>query len=164
MKTSLVVLSWVAASMASAGVPLAPGDVAPDFKRPSTTGQDVQLSELRGKKVVLAFFPKAGTPGCTKEMSAFRDRLAEFTSAGALVLGMSIDDIESQKKFARDIQVTFPLLSDPGGEVAEAYGVRSLGFAKRVTFVIDKEGKISAVFDGKDALDPAGALDACKQK
>jgi peroxiredoxin Q/BCP len=164
MKILLAVLTWAAASLASAGVPLAPGDVAPDFKRPSTTGQDVKLSELRGKKVVLAFFPKAGTPGCTKEMSAFRDRLAEFTSAGALVLGMSIDDIESQKKFARDIQVTFPLLSDPEGEVAEAYGVKSLGFAKRVTFVIDKGGKIAAVFDGKDALDPAGALASCKQK
>jgi peroxiredoxin Q/BCP len=94
-------------------------------------------------------------------MSAFRDQLAKFTEAGAQVLGISMDDLEAEKKFANDLQATFPLLSDTDGRVAEAYGVKGAGFARRVTFVIGKDGKIAKVFEGKEALDPAGALSAC---
>ena len=94
-------------------------------------------------------------------MSAFRDQLAKFTEAGAQVLGISMDDLSAQKKFASDLQATFPLLSDPDGKIAEAYGVKGPGFARRVTFVIGTDGKVAKVFEGKDALDPASALAAC---
>ncbi len=95
-------------------------------------------------------------------MSAFRDRLAEFTSAGAQVLGISMDDLDTQKKFADSLKLPFPLLADPQGKVASAYGVRNdAGYASRVTFVIGKDGKIVKVLEGRDAIDPAGALAAC---
>lgn len=95
-------------------------------------------------------------------MSAFRDRFAEFAEAGAQVLGISMDDIETQKRFAEELKTPFPLLADPEGKVAQAYAVANpQGFANRVTFVIGKDGQILKVIEGKDALDPAGALAAC---
>ena len=99
-------------------------------------------------------------------MNAFRDSHGEFTGAGAQVLGISMDDLETQKKFAESLSSPFPLLSDPEGKVVEAYGVAGgmgpVKMAKRVTFVIGKDGKVQAVFEGRDALDPAGALNACR--
>lgn len=98
-------------------------------------------------------------------MSAFRDRHSEFAGAGAQVLGVSMDTLETQTKFAESLKTPFPLLSDPDGAVAKAYGVwNAEGYASRVTFVIGKDGKVEAVFEGKDALDPAGALAACAGK
>lgn len=95
-------------------------------------------------------------------MAAFRDRLPEFTAAGAQVLGISMDDLETQKRFAESLKLPFPLLADPEGIVARAYGVANpQGYASRVTFVIGKDGKVTKVLEGKDALDPAGALVAC---
>jgi thioredoxin-dependent peroxiredoxin len=94
-------------------------------------------------------------------MSAFRDRYAEFTAAGAQVLGISMDDLETQKKFAESLKSPFPLLADPTGAVAKAYGVSKGAYAERVTFVIGKDGKVQAVFEGREAMDPAGALGAC---
>src|SRR5262245_20716955 len=95
-------------------------------------------------------------------MSAFRDRHSEFAGAGAQVLGVSMDTAETQAKFAESLKTPFPLLADPDGAVAKAYGVwNAEGYANRVTFVIGTDGKIAAVFEGKDALDPAGALAAC---
>lgn len=96
-------------------------------------------------------------------MNAFRDSHGEFTGAGAQVLGISMDDLETQKKFAAELKLPFPLLADPEGKVAEAYGVKSLGFANRVTFVIDATGTVVKVLEGRDALDPAGALSACRK-
>jgi len=100
-------------------------------------------------------------------MSAFRDLNAEFAGADAQVLGVSMDDLETQKKFAESLNAPFPMLADPKGEAATAYGVvtqSSSGarYASRVTFVIGKDGKVQSVFEGKDALDPAGALNACR--
>jgi peroxiredoxin len=97
-------------------------------------------------------------------MSAFRDRIGEFSGAGAQVLGVSMDDLPTQTRFAESLRLPFPLLADPQGEAADAYGVKGEGYAQRVTFVIEKDGKVSAVFEGKDALDPAGALAACVGK
>lgn len=98
-------------------------------------------------------------------MSAFRDRHPEFAGQGAQVLGVSTDSLETQTKFADSLKTPFPLLADADGAVAKAYGVWSAeGYASRVTFVIGKDGKVQAVFEGKDALDPAGALGACTRR
>src|SRR5919204_6589479 len=98
-------------------------------------------------------------------MSAFRDIASRFADKNAQVLGVSMDDLETQKKFAGSVKVPFPRLADPSGEVVRAYGVErqfnGKTVADRVTFVIDKDGKVVKVLQGKDALDPAPALEAC---
>jgi peroxiredoxin Q/BCP len=143
----------------------APGDPAPGFELQSTGGEVVRLADLQGKTVVLAFFPKAFTGGCTREMSTFRDRHGEFEEAGAQVLGVSTDDLETQTRFAESLSTPFPMLSDPDGVAAKAYGVyQEAGIASRVTFIIDPEGKVKEVLEGADALDPAGALAACQRR
>ena len=100
-------------------------------------------------------------------MSAFRDQYSEFAGADAQVLGVSMDDLETQKKFQESLKTPFPLLADPKGAAAEAYGVKTElpnggAVAARVTFIIGKDGKILKTFEKADALDPAGALGACK--
>lgn len=98
-------------------------------------------------------------------MSAFRDQHSGFADADAQVLGVSIDDLETQKKFALSLKLPFPLLADSDKKAAEAYGVLSTaGYASRVTFVIGKDGKVTKVLEGQDALDPTGALAACGRK
>jgi len=99
-------------------------------------------------------------------MTAFRDQLAEkFADINAQVLGVSTDDLDTQKKFAESLKLPFPLLADPGGVAAKAYGVMSeKGYANRVTFVIDKDGNVSKVLEGKDAFDPSPALSSCPMK
>jgi peroxiredoxin Q/BCP len=94
-------------------------------------------------------------------MSGFRDIASRFADKNAQVLGVSMDDLETQKKFSDSLNLPFPLLSDPKGDVAKAYGVDGPGYAKRVTFVIDGDGSVVKVLEGKDALDPAPAADAC---
>lgn len=94
-------------------------------------------------------------------MSAFRDFKERFAGKNAQVLGVSMDDLDTQKRFAQSLSLPFPLLADPKGEAAEAYGVKSGSHADRVTFVIDPEGTVLKVLSGMDALDPSPALDAC---
>jgi|GraSoi2013_100cm_1033763.scaffolds.fasta_scaffold438984_1 peroxiredoxin Q/BCP len=94
-------------------------------------------------------------------MSAFRDIKSRFADKNAQVLGVSMDDLDTQKRFAQSLNLTFPLLADPKGEVADSYGIKDGSYAKRVTFVIDGEGKVLKVVEGKDAIDPSAALDAC---
>lgn len=95
-------------------------------------------------------------------MSAFRDVHARFAGVDAQVLGVSMDDLETQTRFAQSLKTPFPLLADPEGTAARAYGVANpAGYASRVTFVIGKDGKVAAVMEGKDAMDPTGALEAC---
>jgi peroxiredoxin Q/BCP len=96
-------------------------------------------------------------------MSGFRDLVERFAGKNAQVLGVSMDDLDTQKRFAQSLKLPFPLLADPKGEVVREYGVEGPGgaYAQRVTFVIDADGKVSKVLEGKDALDPAPALDAC---
>jgi len=131
------------------------GQPAPDFILPSTDDTDVSLSSFKGKQaVVLYFYPKDDTPGCTREACSFRDLRTLFNENGAEILGVSPDTVKSHKKFQQKFQLTFPLLADADHAVAEQYGVWQLkkfmgrqymGIA-RTTFVVDKTGTITAVF------------------
>jgi peroxiredoxin Q/BCP len=126
------------------------GAVAPDFTLQDDSGKSTKLSALRGKPVVLYFYPKDDTPGCTKEACAFRDRSADLKQRGAVVLGVSPDDVASHAKFRDKFRLDFPLLADPGHRVAETYGAWreknlygkvSMGI-QRSTFLIDREGVV----------------------
>jgi peroxiredoxin Q/BCP len=130
------------------------GDTAPDFELGSDTGDPVRLSQLRGKKVILYFYPKDDTPGCTTEACEFRDRLPNIERAGAVVLGVSPDTVKSHQKFKAKHELPFPLLADPDHEVAGAYGAwgekkmygRTYEGILRSTFLIDEAGKIEQIF------------------
>lgn len=130
------------------------GDIAPDFELQNQQGETVRLSGLRGKTVVLYFYPKADTPGCTKESCAFRDAKSQFDSADAVILGISPDTVSSQLAFAEKFGLPFQLLADPDHKVAEAYGAwgEKTNYGKtylgiiRSTFVIDPDGRLSRIF------------------
>lgn len=130
------------------------GQLAPDFALPATDGSTIRLSELRGKKVVLYFYPKDDTPGCTKEACSFRDNLGVLQSMGVVVLGVSPDSVASHQKFAEKHGLTFPLLADEGAQVATLYGVwkekkqygRTYMGIERTTFLIDENGIVRRVF------------------
>jgi len=130
------------------------GDKAPDFSLPSATGQTITLKSLRGKQVVLYFYPKDDTPGCTKEACSFRDELTQIEKAHAVVLGVSTDGPASHQKFSKKYSLPFALLSDESIVVAKAYGVykqksmygRTYWGIERSTFVIDETGKLTAIF------------------
>jgi peroxiredoxin Q/BCP len=129
------------------------GKPAPDFELRSDSGETVKLSELRGKPVVLYFYPKDDTPGCTAQACGIRDSFGEFQTAGAVVLGISPDDEHSHVKFRDKYELPFTLLADPDHAVAEQYGVwgekkymgRSYMGVNRWTFVIDEEGNVKKV-------------------
>ena len=138
------------------------GKPAPQFKLPSSTGKDIALADFKGKKtVVLYFYPKADTPGCTTEACGFRDALADYDKANMAVLGISPDDQKAVTKFAEKFHLNFPLLADADHAIAEKYGVwaeksmygRKYMGANRVTFVIGKDGKIKHIFE---KVKPAG--------
>ncbi len=130
------------------------GDKAPDFALQNQDGETVKLSDFAGKTVVLYFYPKADTPGCTTQACGIRDRSGEYEAAGAVVLGVSPDEPKALKKFADKYDLPFTLLSDEGHKLADAYGVwaeksmygRTYWGNLRATFVIDGGGKISHVF------------------
>jgi len=134
---------------------LNPGDKAPVFALSSDTSDVIRLEDLKGRKVVLYFYPKDDTSGCTVEACEFRDNWAAVKRTGALVLGVSPDGIESHQKFKRKFELQFPLLADPDHAVAEKYGAwgeksmygRKYFGIKRTTFVIDEEGRIATVFE-----------------
>ena len=128
------------------------GDKAPDFTLKQQEGRDVALSKTWEKKiVVLYFYPMDDTPGCTKEACAFRDLNQDFTNAGAEILGISVDDMASHKKFQEKHKLTFTLLADPEKKVTELYDVKNIiGKAKRVTFVIDTAGIIKKIYPDVD--------------
>ncbi|MBM3898215.1 MAG: thioredoxin-dependent thiol peroxidase [Thaumarchaeota archaeon] len=130
------------------------GDRAPDFTLESDVGQKVSLKDLRGKQVILYFYPKDNTPGCTKEACNFRDSLQSIINKDTVVFGVSNDSINSHKTFKQKYYLNFPLLSDPDKEVSKAYGVYKLknlyGIKhwgiERSTFLINKEGKIAKIW------------------
>jgi thioredoxin-dependent peroxiredoxin len=130
------------------------GDRAPDFCLPDETGAEVSLRDFKGKKVILYFYPKDDTPGCTKEACQFRDHLSEFKRTNTVVLGVSRDSVESHAKFRKKYSLPFSLLSDPQAKLAESYGAwgektlygkKSMGIL-RSTFVIDETGRIEKVY------------------
>jgi peroxiredoxin Q/BCP len=131
-----------------------PGDSAPDFTLPDQNGDLVSLSALRGRPVVLYFYPKADTPGCTVQACGVRDHQADYDQAGAVVLGVSADPIKRIANFAGKYTLGFPLLSDADHAVAEAYGVwveksmygRTYMGMERTTFVISPDGVVTDVF------------------
>jgi peroxiredoxin Q/BCP len=127
---------------------IAVGDRAPEFTLPDADGRSVSLADFRGKKaVVLFFYPKDETPGCTREACEFRDSFDRFGDAGAEVIGVSDDDEASHKKFASHHRLPMTLLSDAQGRVRKQFGVKSLlGMPDRVTFVIDRDGVVKHVF------------------
>ena len=140
------------------------GEPVPDLELETTAGK-VRLSQLRGRKVVLYFFPKAFTMGCTRELKRFAELYEEFKKAGAEVIGVSVDSLETQRKFAERHGARFPLASDAKKEVSKAFGVlRALGMAERVTFVIGPDGVVRQVIRGlKRAEEHADrALEAVK--
>lgn len=121
------------------------GDRAPDFVLPDASGQAVSLASLRALgPVVVFFYPKDNTPGCTREVCAFRDRFMDFVAAGAQVVGISRDHAASHEAFIAAHNLTYPLLSDAGGAVAQRFGVsKTLGLMPgRVTFVVDRDGVV----------------------
>ncbi len=127
---------------------------APDFSAPDETGKVRSLREFRGRALVLYFYPKDGTPGCTKEACAFRDAWERLGAAGAAVVGVSVDSVASHAAFKRTHSLPFPLLSDPEGKILNAYGVPTSpqGYAARTTFIIDSRGMIRRIFP---EVDPA---------
>src|SRR3954453_11690691 len=129
------------------------GTPAPDFELATDTGETVKLSDLRGKQVVLYFYPKDDTPGCTTQACGIRDTYGAFESAGAVVLGISPDDVSSHEKFKQKYSLPFTLLADEGHKVAEEYGVwgekkymgRTYMGVERSTFVIGEDGNLKKV-------------------
>ncbi len=130
------------------------GKRAPAFTLEDDSGKKVSLSSLRGKRVVLFFYPKDDTPGCTQESCDFRDNISKVTSYGAVVVGVSKDTVNSHQKFKQKFSLPFPLLSDPSHAMIEKYGVwkekklygRVYMGIERTTFVIDENGKIAYIF------------------
>ncbi len=130
------------------------GDKAPDFNLRNDNDEAVKLSNYKGRKVVLYFYPKDDTPGCTAEACSFRDGFSEIQKRGVALFGVSIDTVESHKKFKEKFHLNFPLLSDADKKVVNAYGVwkeknmygkKYMGI-ERTTFIIDEDGKIKKVF------------------
>ncbi len=142
------------------------GDDAPDFTAATDGGGAVSLNDLRGKKVVLYFYPKDNTPGCAAEACGFRDAAAEFAARDAVVLGVSPDSVRSHNRFKAKFNLPFRLLSDPDHSLAEAYGVwreksmygrKYMGIV-RSTFVIDAQGKVAEIYDKVKVKGHAAAL------
>jgi len=132
------------------------GDLAPDFSLPSQTGEQISLADFRGKQaMVLFFYPKDGTAVCTKEACSFRDAYEDFVQAGAVVMGVSSDPVESHRAFASGHRLPFVLLSDADGSLRKAFGVpKTLGLLPgRVTYVIDKQGLVRHVFSAQFSAD-----------
>lgn len=154
-------------------LPVAEGEEAPDFTLPASTGEEITLSALRGKPVVLYFYPKDETPGCTKQACGFRDAMAAIDAKGAHVLGVSLDSIDSHLAFKENHQLNFPLLADTSGSVAALYGVLGeyappdgsppFAIAKRVTFLIGPDGFVRKIWQNVDvtthATDVVAALE-----
>lgn len=136
----------------------APGTPAPDFTGITTDGDEVSLADFSGRKLILYFYPKDDTPGCTRQACSLRDLNEEIREKGAAILGVSTQDKASHQRFSEKYRLNFPLLADTDKEVAKAYGaigsggllsraVNALGFATRITYIIDEQGLIEHVIE-----------------
>ncbi|HOK47344.1 MAG TPA: redoxin domain-containing protein [Bryobacteraceae bacterium] len=171
MKRNLLTAALVFALAAHAqlkppALKLKVGDMAPDFSLRSTTGQEVRLSDFRGKRnVVLAFFPAAFTGGCTKEVNGYQAGIQKFANMDTEVFAISTDNLPTLRHWAEEQKLSYPLLSDFMRNVSAQYGVLipEAGLAYRTTFVIDKEGRIRHIEQGNSAIDPTGAELACSR-
>jgi thioredoxin-dependent peroxiredoxin len=155
IKTASMLLSIICLfgiSLAQTSVKISEGMKAPDFTLQNYQGKSFKLSSYKGKSpVVIYFYPKAGTPGCTKQACGIRDDLNKFKDKSIVVLGISIDSKNDIKRFVHENNLNFPLLSDNKKLVAEKYGVlRDDGKAKRVTFIIDRKGNIEKIIEVTD--------------
>jgi thioredoxin-dependent peroxiredoxin len=148
MKKLLIVLTVVFVHSAYSQITLKEGDTAPDFSLQSDEGKTVKLSDYRDKQaVVLYFYPKDFTSGCTKEACNFRDNISSIQDMNAAVLGVSVDNADSHKRFRAEYNLNYTLLADTTKEVAGAYsGLNQFGSANRVTFIIDKSGVIKKIY------------------
>ncbi len=141
------------------------GDKAPDFKAASSDGTEVHLQSLIGKApIVLYFYPKDDTPGCTKEACGLRDDFAAFRKLNAMVFGISYDSVESHRQFIDKYKLPYALLSDPDHHVSKLYGAASLLWAKRMTFIIDKAGRIAWLNPAVDPTKHSAELQAVLAK
>ncbi len=142
------------------------GDLAPDFTASDQDGKTIKSSDYKGKKVVLYFYPKDNTPGCTKEACNLRDNHHDFLDKGFVVLGVSPDSVESHKKFAEKFQLPFPLLADPEKEIIKAFGAwgekkmygKTYEGLLRSTFIIDESGRIEEVIAKVKTSDHAAQI------
>ena len=155
MKASPILAAWallLLPMLAAADIEV--GGPAPDFELPDQDGQLHSLEDYRDRWVVLYFYPKDETPGCTTEACEFRDNIFAYRELNAQILGVSLDDVESHKAFAENHGLPFPLLADTEGTVADAYGVktRMMGFtvAKRQTFLINPQGNVAIHYEKVD--------------
>ena len=131
------------------------GDKAPDFTLPNQEGKEVKLSDLKGQWLLLYFYPKDNTPGCTKEACSIRDSMPRFNTQGLKVMGISTDSVESHKKFSQKHDLSFDLLSDKEKKVVKSYGVwgkkKFMGMefmgTRRMSFLINPEGKIAKIYE-----------------
>lgn len=142
---------------------LAVGDLAPDFAARDHDGSDLRMSSLRGRWVVLYFYPKDETSGCTAEACTFRDNLESIQGLGAEVIGVSVQDVDSHRQFAAHHRLNFRLVADPDKGITRAYGVLGiLGVAKRVTYLIDPEGRIRDAY--RSEIDPKSHVERARLK
>ena len=138
---------------------------APEFTAQITSGKTIHLHDYKGKKVVLYFYPKDDTPGCTVEACGLRDQYAKIRELNAEVLGVSVDSTDSHQKFTTKFNLPFPLVADPDKKITKAYGVLNdkSGNSRRVTFIIDEQGNIARVFETvKPDQHPQEVLEALK--
>lgn len=146
----LLVLAWVIWRARHTGPMPVPGAAAPDFRLFDQHGGTHRLSDYAGRWLVLYFYPKDDTPGCTREACVFRDGLAKLEAVGAAVVGVSVDTLASHARFAEKYQLNFPLLADADGTVPRRYGTLMdwlfLRMAKRVTFLVDPKGQVRRVY------------------
>ncbi len=158
----LLIIAWAVWRAMNTGTLPQPGSPAPDFRLSDQAGNFHQLSDHAGKWRIVYFYPKDDTPGCTKEACTFRDGLAKLQAADAVVMGISVDDAGSHRRFAERYRLNFPLLADADGAVSRKYGVlmnwQVFRMAKRVTFLIGPDGKISHVYPQVDPDRHAGEI------
>lgn len=158
--SSLLSLSFVVACSGSCGSTQSPaartslvtaGEAAPAFSAQDQDGRTRTLAEFQGRAVVLYFYPRDATPGCTREACAFRDAWDRLSATGAQVIGVSTDDVASHRSFATEHRLQFPLLADVDATIVQAYGVGTrMGMAERVTVLIGRDGRVSHVFPNVD--------------